>query len=257
MHGNHFKKTISKTKHAEWRRKMEKKRGKIKKWLFVLGGILLLAINLLYARFSRADAIAKYLTVWSGWVSGIATIIIGVIAFSQSNKQFRLDLSQCIIERREKTIQYINEEIKRFEQILDCTILLKNVKEICPMINPNLITIRQNQLESEIDNYIQSVCDECSRLTITLGFDENESDSKKELIESIKDYSSLISNSNSIGNPNSFKNKHDAEVFLVLVEKSWLPQYKKITKNILNYRFFFKKETGKAIQNLTSGQNIL
>lgn len=79
-------------------------------WIWCLVGILLLIANIMYAvigDFSKSDI----LTLISGWVSGIATIFLGVIAFKQ-NKDY------AIITNKRDNIVVLREEYNRF---LDCT----------------------------------------------------------------------------------------------------------------------------------------
>ena len=60
----------------------------IRKWWFWSGvALLLFCGNILYAIFApESDLKVSLLTTFSGWISGIATIVIGIIAALQSQK---------------------------------------------------------------------------------------------------------------------------------------------------------------------------
>lgn len=74
-------------------------------WIAVLIAILACVGNMLFAIFSKSDLTTNVLTAISGWISGVATLIIGIIAFLQSKKY------QEMAEQKEKNIDVIVESV--------------------------------------------------------------------------------------------------------------------------------------------------
>lgn len=72
-------------------KKKKKLRLKIKNlfWVWIIIGVVLFAGNLTLALVGKYDIKSDILTVISGWVGGIATIFLGLVAFKQ-NKDYTL-----------------------------------------------------------------------------------------------------------------------------------------------------------------------
>lgn len=77
-------------------------------WLITMGAFLLFVCNILLAHFYKSEG-ANIFTAVSGWVSGIATIILGVIAVFQ-NKKYKDENNRVLAMQNEENTRLINEQ---------------------------------------------------------------------------------------------------------------------------------------------------
>lgn len=92
----------------------------IKKWwptiLIITFGIALLIVNicvLIYVDCRRSD----WLALFSGWVSGVSTLIVGLIAYTQA-KKYKNDA-----EEKERFVDLVVESIKIVEHFLSNNVI--------------------------------------------------------------------------------------------------------------------------------------
>ncbi len=65
---------------------MNKKKATIVFWIILAIVILACIGNIMYAIFAKSSKTTNILTAISGWISGVATLVIGIIAYSQNKK---------------------------------------------------------------------------------------------------------------------------------------------------------------------------
>lgn len=65
---------------------MNKKKATIIFWIILAIVILACIGNIMYAIFAKRSKTTNILTAISGWISGVATLVIGIIAYSQNKK---------------------------------------------------------------------------------------------------------------------------------------------------------------------------
>ncbi len=65
---------------------MNKKKATIIFWIILAIVILACIGNIMYAIFAKSSKTTNILTAISGWISGVATLVIGIIAYSQNKK---------------------------------------------------------------------------------------------------------------------------------------------------------------------------
>lgn len=103
-----------------------------KKWCFwlIIIGMIFCATNFIYAIYGCDSNKSNVLTVISGWISGIATFIIGVIAYQQNekyqleNKRQNLlsDITNFASDFQSAYVKYIN-----VDKIIDLCFKQKNL----------------------------------------------------------------------------------------------------------------------------------
>lgn len=84
---------------------MNKKKSNFIFWLVLTIVILSCIGNILYAIFATSSRTTNVLTAISGWISGVATLVIGIIAYLQNKKY------QDIEEIKEKYIDVVVESV--------------------------------------------------------------------------------------------------------------------------------------------------
>ncbi|MDE6284280.1 MAG: hypothetical protein K2M17_00865 [Bacilli bacterium] len=84
---------------------MNKKKATIIFWIILAIVILACMGNIIYAIFAKSDKTTNILTVISGWISGVATLVIGIIAYSQNKKYKEAE------ELKEKYVDVIVESV--------------------------------------------------------------------------------------------------------------------------------------------------
>ncbi len=85
---------------------MNKKKSKIVFWIILIVVISACMGNIFYAIFATASNTSNILTAISGWISGIATLVIGIIAYLQNRTYKNND------EKNEKYIDVIVESVE-------------------------------------------------------------------------------------------------------------------------------------------------
>lgn len=65
---------------------MNKKKATIIFWIILAIVILACIGNIMYAIFAKSSKTTNILTAISGWISGVATLVIGIMAYSQNKK---------------------------------------------------------------------------------------------------------------------------------------------------------------------------
>ena len=101
-------------------------------WIVLVGTISLLIGNILVLCFVPGDIKNAWLTLISGWVSGVATLIVGIIAYIQSGKFAKIEktntlLNQIVNFTSEYEIGYIGYfKIERINDLMygirDCSL---------------------------------------------------------------------------------------------------------------------------------------
>lgn len=163
---------------------------------FLIAGIVIL--NFLLLLFKNKNLIGVICTIISGWISGIATIFIGIIATIQNkkykeenddfmNKQYNFEKSKIILENRKHYINEINEQIKKF-------VKNNNYKDASIYL-AELLLMKQNKMSSDSltqpqDLYRISIelQSDYVNLRNLIGRDVIESNEKKNLINDLDNY---------------------------------------------------------------------
>lgn len=85
-------------------------------WLIIIGALLLCG-NILVILFVKKDCRSDWLTLISGWVSGVSTLIVGIIAYKQS-KHYKIDA-----DAKDKFIDVVIESVKVVEHSLPYNVI--------------------------------------------------------------------------------------------------------------------------------------
>lgn len=182
---------------------MERKRVFRIKWgLVIATSAIILLLNIFYAIWGCSDNKTEVLTVISGWVSGIATFLIGVIAFSQNErykadsdesleKQYQFETAKLVLNSRVSYIQNVKDSLGMLIAKCDCNELLHKVKEIESLRNPNVISYQQNHLEIEVDYFYKTITAKCNQIINLLEEDKVNSEENSAVSDAARKYSEI------------------------------------------------------------------
>lgn len=168
-------------------------------WPYLIVAVVMLLSNVAYAIWGSAPGKSDMLTLISGWVSGVATAFIGVIAFAQNKrykadsddsieKQYQFETAKLILNSRVAFIQESKEQLRRLTETYDCRLLLHKVQEIATLNNPTIKTTHQNHLELEVHSFYNAVGFNCKQVIQTLKRDRINSDENALIIKMIQNY---------------------------------------------------------------------
>lgn len=144
--------------------KKEKKKDRkpfYKVWWYYVVVALFFVINVAVLIGVRGDLQANLLTFISGWISFVATVMIGIVAFKQSERykkdsdeaveqQYDFEIAKLIIEDRVWAIRYLKEDLREFLKVFDYSIIRLKLSKIDGLQNQRAIHIQQSHLEQEV-----------------------------------------------------------------------------------------------------------
>lgn len=150
---------------------------------------------------------ANIFTAISGWVSGIATAILGVIAVVQNKKykeendnnikkQYNFELFKLIIHQRE---QYIS----RISVMLDDYVAQFDYKKVIPIIEEieklyhQYAPVKTVELKGKLDIFYRELASKKAQLVQLINTDMVLSTEKENILECLKKYETAVQNNKS------------------------------------------------------------
>ena len=227
---------------------MEKDSGS-NRWLIVsiAVSLIVLLFNVLYAVFGPEYNKSNILTLISGWISGIATALVGVIAFVQNKrykadsddsleKQYQFEMAKLILNSRTSFVKEAVSQLASFIEKYDVRELIGKQKEISILNNPSVKTVKQSELEFEIEYYFETVKHRCSQLCEMAEGDKVTSKEKDIVIQALKKFSEgcKIYETN---NPN-------------VAYKYILPVYDELVLHVRSYSHFLENDMDLSIKRI-------
>ena len=199
--------------------------------LLIIAAILLV-LNTIYAIWGCDNNKSNMLTLISGWVSGIATVFIGVIAFKQNKKykadsedslekQYQFETAKLVLNNRSSFVQELKTQLKTFLNDYSCYSLIQKVQEIVSLDNPTFKSVQQNHLELEVRFYFETITVQCRRLIEAVNNDTIEGKEKSVVIETLLKYGNECEKSKSFN--------------LNCLKQNVLPEYDKLVETISKY----------------------
>jgi len=191
---------------------MSKKPCKIASWIkrqwkgiiLILFGVVLLVGNICVLCYvSEANGQSAWLTLYSGWVSGIATIILGVIAVVQNKqykeenddnikKQYDFELFKLIIHQREQYISRISVMLDDYVAQFDYKKLIPIIEEIGSLYHPQFEHVQTVELKAKLDFFYRELVSKKAQLVQLINTDMVLSLEKDNILENLKEYESTV-----------------------------------------------------------------
>ena len=243
--------------------------------LLVLVALVFLSLNFILVLFWIKDDILASLvaTVISGWVSGVATVLVGIVAVIQTKKYN--EMSDCFIKK-----QYQMEKCKNIIQTrIHFVNTLKNAAEkYMRKCNPAFMQLELTNIASNpsgidvysatrktITNYFIILKMETSELLHSIELDYNNSDIRNVAIDSLtnyfKSFQTLIDTEKKMDN----FCLHLDKFMDCLLEKEINKSYSTAEKNLssyivhtdmdLNEAVFYKSDDIKFLEKMFSPKN--
>lgn len=232
----------------------DEKKQNFRWWPFLIVAVSLLLFNVAYAIWGSGPNKSNMLTLISGWVSGIATAFIGVIAFIQNKrykvdsddsieKQYQFETAKLILNRRVSYIQESKEQIRQLTGVFNCRELLHKTQEIATLNNPTIKTVQQNHIEFEVKAFYDSVGFKCKQVIKVLDSDGINSDEKSIVKRAIQNYVNACET-----NP-SFNQS--------VVQKYILPVYDELVEAAVGYFAFLEADIHNSLARIRDYEFII
>ncbi len=167
-------------------------------WFWVAISSILCCANLAYAIWGcKTDNKSDILTAISGWISGVATLAVGIIAYKQSEKykkendyaieeQYNFEAAKLLIESRTYFISDIKDKLNLFVKKYDCNLLRFKLSEIQSLRNPTFTSIEQNHLEREVEYFLNDIQAKGTQICTFLQNDVVQSSQKQKLEDALQ-----------------------------------------------------------------------
>ena len=232
----------------------DKKKQNFRWWPFLIVAVSILLFNVAYAIWGSGPNKSNMLTLISGWVSGIATAFIGVIAFVQNKrykvdsddsieKQYQFETAKLILNRRVSYIQESKEQIRQLTDVFNCRELLHKTQEIATLNNPTIKTVQQNHIEFEVKAFYDSVGFKCKQVIKVLDSDGINSDEKSIIKRAIQYYVNACET-----NP-SFNQS--------VVQKYILPVYDELVEAAVGYFAFLEADIHNSLARIRDYEFVI
>ena len=167
---------------------------------FAIGIVLIVANILLPLIWIDEKATAIIVSVVSGWISGIATLLIGVIALFQTkkyneandlflNKQYKLEKCKSIIQSRLMFVDNLKKAWNAFRESANSASIRVKLKSIIDSNQFSPKNVTKDQIASEIRLPLRA---DCSALSTVVKCDYRKSDEREKAIDKLNEYRELF-----------------------------------------------------------------
>ena len=164
-------------------------------------GLILFGLNIIIPLFWAENAATQIVVaVLSGWVSGIATLLIGVIALYQSekynkssdlflNKQYKLEKCKSIIQSRLMFVDNLKKAWNTFRESANSASVRVKLKSIIDSTQYLSKNIAKDRIDSEIRLPLRA---DCSALSTVVKCDYRKSNEREKAIDKLSEYRELF-----------------------------------------------------------------
>lgn len=179
-----------------------------KKWWFWLIIGLILCGNIGVLWLNCAELKSNILTLISGWISFIATLLIGVIAFRQSKeykaendraieKQYNFEKFKILAEDCRNYITELRNHFDKFRQEFYYQIAISCFNEIIRLKNPQFTNIEEINLQRKLKEFYELLKERCAFLAEFINRNVLKSGIQEQVLTDIEAYkNSLFINKN-------------------------------------------------------------
>lgn len=209
-------------------------------WFWISISSALCCVNIAYAIWGCDTANkSDILTAISGWISGVATLAVGIIAYRQSEKykkendyaleeQYNFEVAKLLIENRTYFISEIKDKLNLFVKKYDCNLLKFKLSEIQSLRNPTFTSIEQNHLEREVEYFLNDIQAKGTQICKFLQNDVVQSSQKQKLEAALQILINEYSKSQKIN--------------LQMVNAYILPKHNNLLEAISEYLIFLEED---------------
>ena len=219
----------------------------------ILGVVLFCANLIIPIIWAKEDVTQIIVAVISGWVSGVATLLVGIIAALQTKKyneanelflrrQFELEKNKTLIQSRLLFVDNLKKAWNAYQDSANpAKILSKTLVIRSSSLSPSEIkqTIFQTVLEYQLQN---RACHSSFKTAISC--DYKESVEKNKTLETLNDYRKIFNSFMSDGTKNKDPNKLQTDCLNLLKDK-----YLELVKVVDDYVLMCDSDINESIAN--------
>lgn len=178
---------------------------KCQRVLLVIGVVFscLLCIVNIFLAVEIPSKGANIFTAISGWVSGVATVILGVVAVVQNKKykeenddnvkkQYDFELFKLIIHQREQYISRITVLLQNYVTQFDYKRIIPIIEEIGALYHPQFKHTQTVELKGKLDFFYRELSSINAQLVQFINTDLVLSTEKEDILESLKKYETTV-----------------------------------------------------------------
>lgn len=215
----------------------------MKKLLIILSvsSLILMTLNfVLLLHYSDRENIGLLATILSGWVSGLATLAVGIIAALQSKKyndanndfvkkQYELEQSKSIIQSRMLFVDNLKKGWHDFSSNCNPLYLSVNVAPMCAHKSTDI-----NKLYIYTSNFLMAIRNNYSLLCDLLLIDYHETTEKEKAKKSLDEYKNSLSK---IFEQKNLIDKYfgNASDFYKLIMDNFMKKYSEVNQEFNKY----------------------